>query len=145
MKRAGRPATDSRAGLDFRLTLTAPNAAVPYGVRLMTVPKVGFLFVVLSVLSLVPGRAFAAGVEVEAFAGEPFGVARISFPMSDAPGVVDLERIRVTDADGRAAYPGAVPGPLGRVFGFLLKDAGPLPIGRINVSFLFHGNDPFDV
>ncbi len=106
--------------------------------------KASFCFAAVCLVLSAAGQAFAK-IEVEAFAGEPFGIARVSFAMSEAPGIVDLERVRVTEAEGRAVYPSAAPGAVGRLFGLLLKDAGPLPIGRVNIAFLFRGNEPFDV
>ncbi len=85
-------------------------------------------------------RSVAA--QVEAVAGQPFGVARISLPLppedvglATAPSVYSASA-----ADGRALYPAFSQGFLRRLFG----DGGPPP-DRLTVSFLFRGSRPFDV
>ncbi len=111
----------------------------------MIVRRTWLVFAGIGLLFSMAAAPAWARIEGSASAGEPFGVATVSFLMDDAPGIVDIERVRVTDREGRVLYPSVVPGALGKLLGLVLNDGGAMPAGRLHVSFLFKGTDPLDV
>ena len=87
------------------------------------------------------GRARAA--TVEAYAGEPFGVARITLPVGGSGPVAPLddERFTVESPDGRALYPVLKEEPVRQMLRQLLEIDRPR---NATVYFLFRGDEPFD-
>ena len=80
--------------------------------------------------------------QVEAVAGEPFGVAEVRFelPRADAAAAVGSAAFTVSSPDGRVFYPAFNHGFLTRVF----RESAPPP-ATLSVMFLFQGDAPFDV
>lgn len=99
------------------------------------------VFVLAVVAGIVAADPPTAQAQVEALAGQPFGVALVTveFPPDDLQGPIDSSTFTVTSPDHRVAYP---------VFeGFRKRfryRTGPPP-GRLSVMFLFRGEEPFDV
>jgi len=90
------------------------------------------------------GVAAPAGAvgEGEAIIHEPFGVARLSIPLTTTSASHAYE---IHDAQGRVLYPALRGGPLGAlVTGLLGGDPETAP-NRLNISFLFTGNAPLEV
>jgi len=86
----------------------------------------------------------AASAEVEAYTGRPFGVGRITVPVtSDAPVVpLEDERFTVSSADGRVLYPVLKEEAVRRLLRRLLEIESPR---FATMYFLFRGEEPFDV
>lgn len=79
--------------------------------------------------------------QVEALAGQPFGVAEVTIaytPLDAAP-TYDSSSFRVTSPDHRVAYP-AFDG-----FRRRLRLVNGPATGQLTVMFLFRGSEPFDV
>lgn len=103
---------------------------------------VGALCVVLGLTA----PAAAQRADVEAYAGRPFGVARVTLPPNVAnPETVELNGFALSDRDGRALYPVFVTGKIMKLLGAFLgggeADAAP----AVHVLFLFRGAEPFRV
>jgi len=103
---------------------------------------------VLACLSaLVASDAAAQVTDVEAFAGRPFGVGRITVAVQphrrDEPFIplVD-DRFALREGDRRALYPVMDRTPVKRFIRNLLEIEGP---GRVTVYFLFRGDEPLDL
>ncbi len=82
---------------------------------------------------------------VEAYAGNPFGVARVSLSVGGSGPMTPLddERFTVAAADGRALYPVLKEDrPARRLLRELLEIERPR---NVTIYFLFRGNAPFDV
>jgi hypothetical protein len=97
------------------------------------------------VLWLAAGPAWAQRANTyEAVPGRPFGVARLT--LQTEPGAAQTikhSEFRVEDPEGRVFYAVCRQGNLGRLLG---KTMGvELPIGRLEVFFLFRGVEPLDV
>lgn len=84
-----------------------------------------------------------AKVEVEALAGTPFGVGRITLSGLDAP--LDLTRLFLKEKNGRAHYPAIHSGVLGRLIGEVLGDPTQRPLANVTVWFLFRGEQPLEL
>lgn len=118
------------------------------------------------ILSLLCGSATAQGpIEVEAIAGEHYGVGRISvrFPQHALPDPLGPEGISVWEKNGRILYPVVQPPTDNTIIkklllGSPLLDGGPVrrevagilqgflnQDPRTNVYFLFRGSEPLDV
>lgn len=85
-----------------------------------------------------------AHAQIQAFAGRPFGVARVTAPI-DSNAVADPardDRFVVQEANGRAFYPAVAVNPVRRVFRRLLQVDSP---GQVTVYFLFTGDEPLDI
>jgi hypothetical protein len=82
--------------------------------------------------------------EVEAYAGEPFGVGRITFAVNANGPVIPLEdeRFNVASADGRVLYPVLMEQPARRLLRRLLEIESPR---TATMLFLFRGSEPFDM
>ena len=97
----------------------------------------------LGLLAAAVSSAFAR-VEVEAVAGRPFGVAYVMFTPDEVAGPVEIDRLLVNDSARRALYPALQQGVIGKLFGALAPEGGG-PAGRMHLTFLFRGDEPFDV
>ncbi len=91
------------------------------------------------------GYSCAVGLsaaEVEAIAGQPFGVARLDLriPPEDAGVLPGSSAYTISEAQGRVLYPAFSRGVLQRVLG---ADAASPPF--LTVYFLFRGSEPFEV
>ncbi len=99
------------------------------------------LYVVAAMVASVALPAAAALAQVEAVAGQPFGVAEVTidYPPDDLEGLPDSTALSVTSPDRRVGYP-AFEG-----FRKRLRYLTGFPPGRLTVLFLFRGDEPFDV
>jgi len=84
------------------------------------------------------------GTTYEAVPGQPFGFARLA--IQTEPGAAETikqSEFRVVDPEQRVFYPVCRQGNVGRLLG---KTLGlEMPIGRLEVFFLFRGTRPLDV
>jgi hypothetical protein len=94
----------------------------------------------LLLVGLAPIPALAQ-IEGEAAPGSPFGVGRLSVAIDDtiAGHVSGPDAFPITERDGRLLYPARASSLLSRLAG----DA-EIP-GRLNVWFLFQGDEPLDI
>ena len=114
-----------------------------------------------------PGRWHKAGAAVEAIAGEPLGVGRVTIdlPPQELPAPLGPDGLGLTEKDGRVLYP-AMRSPM---FGGLLREMlgprSPLTTGgpvreqvgglirgfmaaqppRVTIYFLFRGDEPLSM
>lgn len=90
-----------------------------------------------------PDAARSAAAPVEAYVGEPFGVARVTLRVDRGAGIAsaDDDRLTVRSESGRALYPVTRDAPARRLLRDLLEIEGP---GNVTVYFLFRGDEPFD-
>jgi hypothetical protein len=95
---------------------------------------------VLALLAALANQSSAA--EVVAIAGEPFGVAEVNIPLPPEDVGLPLGRLAmlIDGPPGRICYPAATDGVLSRLFGDRIR-AG----ARLYVTFLFRGDQPFDI
>ncbi|HYO25578.1 MAG TPA: hypothetical protein VEQ85_11600 [Lacipirellulaceae bacterium] len=86
----------------------------------------------------------AHGATVEAYAGEPFGVARVTVGVGGAGPVAPIEdeRFTVTTPDGRVLYPVLKEERARRLLRQLLEIDRPR---SVTMYFLFRGGDPLDL
>ena len=86
----------------------------------------------------------ARAMEVEAYAGQPFGVGRVTLPVvSNGPASpLEDERFTVTSPDGRVLYPVIKEEPARRLLRRLLDIQTPR---NVTIYFLFRGDEPFDL
>jgi hypothetical protein len=94
-------------------------------------------------LALLPVRA-AIGAEVEAYAGEPFGVGRVTLAVSSAGPAAPLEdeRFTVSSPSGRVLYPVIKEEPARRLLRRLLDIDAPR---NVTIYFLFRGRESFEL
>lgn len=87
-------------------------------------------------------RGVAGEIRAEAFAGQPFGVAKIEMDATPQvlPRPLGIEGILVEDAEHRVFYPVIAGPPLG---GFFAELVGTAP--RLTIYFLFRGPEPLQV
>ena len=87
-------------------------------------------------------NAAAQGADVEAIAGDPFGVAEVTvpFPAQDVGAATGRTALDVHTADGRVLYPSFGESFLKRILG----GSAPPP-AFLTVMFLFRGDGPLDV
>lgn len=89
----------------------------------------------------------ALAQQVEAYAGEPFGVAAVTVPL--APGESDLalatQGIFLQERDGRACYPVFTTGAVRRLLDGILGGGQAGPAGTQTALFLFTGTEPLEV
>lgn len=93
-------------------------------------------------------RPAQARVEVEAIPGRPFGVGRITVPLSpeDASAAQLVPRLALTEADGRIHYPAIETGRFREIVGGLLGGGGDIALpGRATAYFLFTGDEPLRI
>lgn len=77
----------------------------------------------------------------DAYLGEPFGVASVTFPAGDE----DLSKYSVIEKNGRAFYPTFSRGTARRFLGEIFGVRGVLPTREVNCMFLFKGTEPLEV
>jgi hypothetical protein len=101
-----------------------------------------YCFVLLSLC--LAGSATSARAETEAYAGEPFGVARVTVPVFRGEPSLPLndERFTVLEADGRAFFPVVKAEPARQFLRGLLGIETPR---NVTMYFLFRGDEPFDL
>ncbi|WP_428304092.1 hypothetical protein [Lacipirellula sp.] len=80
--------------------------------------------------------------EVEAYAGEPFGVGRVTVAADRPVSPLDDERFTVASPDGRVLYPVIQDAPVRRLLRRLLEVDSPR---QVTMYFLFHGDQPFEL
>ncbi len=118
--------------------------------RKMELPKVSLsrIALVIAVVSCHLGPVSGAVAQrTKAIVGEPFGVAHVSLPLPADPGSTFLQSngLEIADPTGRVHYPAISTGRLGELAEkFLGTDELPLP-GRLEISFLFTGTEPFEI
>jgi hypothetical protein len=97
-----------------------------------------------------PARAQSAAT-VEAYAGRPLGVARITLNLPPGAAVPAASDVAISDPKSRVLYPAVSAAPVRRMLGDLLEGNSFLgAISRelptnVNVYFLFQGDEPFRV
>ena len=86
----------------------------------------------------------ASAAEVEAYAGLPFGVGRVTLAVASAGPAAPLEdeRFTVASPDGRVLYPVIKEEPARRLLRRLLDIDAPR---NVTIYFLFRGDQPFDL
>jgi hypothetical protein len=86
----------------------------------------------------------ASAAEVEAYAGQPFGVGRVTLAVASAGPAAPLEdeRFTVASPDGRVLYPVIKEEPARRLLRRLLDIDAPR---NVTIYFLFRGDQPFDL
>ncbi|MCA9235495.1 MAG: hypothetical protein KDA44_08480 [Planctomycetales bacterium] len=101
----------------------------------------GAILAVLIVAACGPIATRAAAATVEAYAGAPFGVGRVTLPIERAAGIASAsdERLTIADADGRVLYPAAKDAPVRRILRNLLEIEGPR---NVTIYFLFRESEP---
>nr|MBC8874775.1 hypothetical protein [Planctomycetota bacterium] len=89
----------------------------------------------------------AARADVEAYPGQPFGVARISLPLNAADAKLAFASggFAVQERDGRALYPVFTEGRVLRLLDQILGGDNSSAPSAIDVLFLFTGDGPMDV
>jgi hypothetical protein len=90
------------------------------------------------------GAQRRVAAEVEAYAGEPFGVGRVTLSVGGAGPIVPLEdeRFTVEDANGRALYPVIQEQRARRLLRQLLDIDRPR---SVTIHFLFRGIEPLEL
>lgn len=98
---------------------------------------------VVGLMGATPQTAVRAAT-VEAFAGAPFGVARVTLPVVRDQPVVPLEdeRFTVSSADGRVLYPVLKEEPVRRLLRRFLEIETPR---SVTMYFLFTGDGPLEI
>jgi hypothetical protein len=112
--------------------------------------RVGLIVLPVWFAALVLAPAPAAAqrkVEVEAFAGRPFGVARVTFPVDPrGPAAAnDPRAFSIVERNGRAHYPAFTSGRILRALGELLGGDERDMTGSMSAFFLFTGVEPLEV
>lgn len=97
-----------------------------------------------AIIFLAARAAAQAPVAIEAVAGEPFGVGRITFqmPPETLPGLLGVEGIGISDRNGRVLYPAINNPAFGKFLKGLLESKTPLTTGgpvRARVGGLLRG------
>jgi len=84
-----------------------------------------------------------AQIRVEATAGEPFGVARVTLPIAGdgSARVLDTNAFSIQEANGRVLYPAFRTGQILKILSQVTGGAPAQP-QRVHVSFLFTGDKP---
>jgi hypothetical protein len=99
---------------------------------------------ILAAAIVLGGDARATGATVEAWAGEPFGVGRVTLSVGGAGPVTPLEdeRFTVESTDGRVLYPVIKEEPVRRILRQILDINRPR---SATFYFLFRGSEPFEL
>ncbi len=99
-------------------------------------------FLWLSLLAL--GQYAQAAPRWEAYAGEPFGVGRVTVDVVRGEPALPLsdERFTVVEAGGRALYPVLKKAPVRRIIRRLLEIETP---ASVSIYFLFQGGEPYEL
>jgi hypothetical protein len=89
-------------------------------------------------------RAAEARTRVEAYAGRPFGVGRVTVDLDRAGPLAPLgdDRFAITEADERVLYPVIQAAPVRRLLRDILDISAPR---SATMYFLFRGDEPLDV
>ncbi|RIK87743.1 MAG: hypothetical protein DCC67_01485 [Planctomycetota bacterium] len=129
-----------------RRSSTAPGAAhgsLPKPQSILGGSVARTALAIISLLAAGPPSS-AEAADVEAYAGQPFGVARVTVPVLASGPVTPLQDARFTVADpgGRALYPTLREEPVRRFIRRLLEIDAPR---SVTLYFLFTGDEPFDV
>lgn len=102
--------------------------------------------VTLSVPFVLCGAAktLQAAPRVEAFVGQPFGVASVTIDVLRGEPLLPLsdERFTILEANGRVFYPVLKQQPVRKIVRGLLGRESPR---KVTISFLFQGEEPFDL
>lgn len=98
------------------------------------------LVLLICVVSTATAQRRATRIQATAIAGEPFGVASISFPTD---GDADRSFYQVTSRDGRTFYPVFAAGPARRLLTELL--GGENGGSDVRLHFLFTGREPLQL
>jgi len=101
----------------------------------------------VSFVVLMLGHSATAWADVEAYPGQPFGVARISLPLNAADAKLAFASggFAVQERDGRALYPVFTEGRVLRLLDQILGGDNASAPSAIDVLFLFTGDGPMDV
>lgn len=88
----------------------------------------------------------AAEVRVNAMSGEPFGIAEITFPVTDECELAwHCRAFRIEEANGRVLYPILDHGGLLQRLAARLGGSSPKAPPRAAISFLFVGDEPLEI
>src|SRR5690242_4188609 len=84
----------------------------------------------------------AHAIEIEAYAGQPFGVGQVTLPVVSSGPAAPLqdERFTVSSPDGRVLYPVIKEEPARRLLRRLLDIQTPR---NVTIYFMFRGDEPF--
>ena len=81
--------------------------------------------------------------KTDAIIGEPFGVGKVTIPLTKEDEVVrGLHQLYVDDAQGRVHYPAFTVGMVGRFLGEILQRDEMVKANKLTVYFLFKGDAP---
>lgn len=103
------------------------------------------LLTIAALLPLAFASSAQARVDAEAIVGGRVNVGRVTLAAADVAGAIDPLQTRISERNGRAHYPAAAAGTLGKFLGQLLGTGNDLPPGNITVTFLFTGDEPLDL
>jgi hypothetical protein len=124
------------------------------------------LFVICFFSVLLSSSAFAQRAEVEAIAGKPFGVGRITIDLPDTmlPQPLGIEGLTLTDREGRVLYPAIESAAFPKIMKEVLDRDTPLTTGgpvreqvgdilrgildrppHVTIYFLFRGDGPLQI
>jgi hypothetical protein len=98
----------------------------------------------LAILILLHASTVWARIEVEAIAGKPFGVARVTIPRRELREPLNENVVQIRDAAQRVYYPAFRFARVGPIIGELIGIGDGSP-ESVTLSFLFTGNEPFRV
>jgi hypothetical protein len=105
------------------------------------------VIVLASLLAVAGLTEKALAQQVEAYAGEPFGVAAVTVPLQ--PGESDLalatQGIFLQERDGRACYPVFTSGAVRRLLDEILGGGQANQTGTQTALFLFTGTEPLEM
>ena len=95
-------------------------------------------------VGLIVGASRSAAATVEAYAGQPFGVGRVTLSVGGSGPVapVEDERFTAAEAGGRVLYPVIKEEPVRRLLRQLLEIERPR---NATIYFLFRGDEPFEL
>lgn len=100
--------------------------------------------VVVAVLGIMAGRSATAEIRVQAYAGQPLGVARveIDMPSEAASAAMEDDRFTVSDTAGRVLYPTLGQRRARKLLGSVLGIDLPQ---KLSFYFLFKGDQPLEL
>jgi len=104
-----------------------------------TTPAILFAAACSLLLCFVAAPDAAAQIQIDAVAGQPFGVARVVVPVRGD--TVDRKRFAITGDKGRTLYPAFDTHSPGLILSTLLRSKPPKPTAVI-AFFLFEGDEP---
>ena len=87
-----------------------------------------------------------AQLEGEAIPGSPFGIARVTVPLTARDrALYETRGYELFEENGRTLYPAFSSGAAARILGDIIGDAPDQPPGSLTAFFLFTGREPLKV